>query len=75
MVVSQDFLYLRVGPLSFDRGECRDFDPTILWTICHSPSLVEVQRSNEPNLGAGNTWTFIVWDPGGITCIYLDILV
>ena len=28
-IVSQDFSNLRVGPLSFDRGECRDFNPTI----------------------------------------------
>ena len=30
----------RVGPLSFDGGECRDFYPTILWTFMtwgHSP--------------------------------------
>ena len=33
MVVSQDFVYPRVGPLSFDRGECKDVNPTILWTI------------------------------------------
>ena len=35
--------------------------------------LVQRQNSNEPNLGAGQSRTFIVWDSGGILCTYFSM--